>query len=98
MSLLKGTNFQKAKNLLNTHFGADKLWQTKEEVLELLSLFVGYLRPSKSKQDEAYDITELLEFLTENNIVRLELIECIKTLIYLRKNDYLSNFSFFLLS
>lgn len=87
MSLLQGTNFQKANDLLYSHFGADKLWRTKEDVMELLSLFVGYLRPSKLNQDEAYNISELLECLTTNETVRLELIECIKTVFLNKKCD-----------
>lgn len=81
-----------ATSFLAHYFDESQLWTQANDEIELLVKFVEIIRPLKPKNTHIVDIYEIIEFLKNNDFIRLQLSYYLKKLLLNKRfNKFLSD-------
>ena len=61
-------------DLLRTYFDENQLWRTMEDPLEIGVKIIAAIRPKNPSKVEVVELTELIEFLKSNEVVKNEFL------------------------
>lgn len=79
-------------SFMKHYFDESQLWTKANDEIELLVQLVSIIRPKKPKAVLVVDIQELLEFLQQNDFIRLQFSYYVKKLLHNKKfNKFLSD-------
>lgn len=81
-----------ATSFLAHYFDESQLWTQASDEIELLVKFVDLIRPLKPKNTDIVDVSEIIDFLKQNDFIRLQLSYYLKKLLLNKKfNKFLSD-------
>lgn len=92
MKIIKSKPKISIASFMKHYFDESQLWTKANDEIELLVQLVSIIRPKKPKTVLVVDIQELLEFLQQNDFIRLQFSYYVKKLLHNKKfNKFLSD-------